>query len=151
MRTPSKDTPPSGFNDDGRSPDSRVDAVPGLPGSSLNQWRDWGRSPLTVAGAVAALGKPRTAFPFHPFNLGGLWEPSRIHCAGWEHRSMGRKKGGAGRTPPVHPPYTMRAYERGFRRLRRRPVSGPSQPPAFARGFVGPRCHGRVVRIPCRV
>lgn len=64
MKTPTKDTPPSGFGFDGRSPDLRVGAIPGLPGPSLDQWRDWGRSPLTVAGAVAALGLSPHRIPF---------------------------------------------------------------------------------------
>ena len=46
----------SGFRDDGRSPDSRLNALPCLPGPHWSSGVSRGRSPLTGAGAVAALG-----------------------------------------------------------------------------------------------
>jgi hypothetical protein len=52
---------------DGRSPGSRVVTVRRLPRTEISQWHMTKDSPLTVAGAAAALGKfPRTAFPFDP-------------------------------------------------------------------------------------
>ena len=66
-RTP---RPSFGFNSDGRSPDLRVIALPTFPAFRPVVFRH--RSPLTVAGAVAALvhsgiaGQNRTVFPFHP-------------------------------------------------------------------------------------
>ncbi len=65
------DTPPEfRFCFDGRSPDLRVIALPTFP--AFRPVVFWHRSPLTVAGAVAALvrsgiaGLNRTVFPFHP-------------------------------------------------------------------------------------
>src|SRR6266576_6755437 len=52
---------------DGRSPGSRVVTGRRLPRTEISQWHMTKDSPLTVAGAAAALGKfPRTAFPFDP-------------------------------------------------------------------------------------
>jgi len=64
----------------GRSPGSRLWRIASAFPPDARQWL-WGRrSPLTVAGAAAALrSKPRTAFPFHPPSLGKETgrEPSR--------------------------------------------------------------------------
>src|SRR5260221_12372065 len=52
---------------DGRSPGSRVVTVRRLPRTEISQWHMTKDSPLTIAGAAAALGKfTRTAFPFGP-------------------------------------------------------------------------------------
>src|SRR5438132_653267 len=52
---------------DGRSPGSRVDTLSPPSRDRDSQWHMTKDSPLTVAGAAAALGKfPRTAFPFDP-------------------------------------------------------------------------------------
>src|SRR5438128_6078918 len=52
---------------DGRSPGSRVVTLRRLPRTENSQWHRTKDSPLTVAGAAAALGiSPRTAFPFDP-------------------------------------------------------------------------------------
>src|ERR1700712_700631 len=52
---------------DGRSPGSRVDTLRRLPRTEMPSGFVTKDSPLTVAGAAAALGKPpRTAFPFDP-------------------------------------------------------------------------------------
>src|SRR5437660_8470946 len=52
---------------DGRSPGSRVVTLRRLPRTENSQWHWTKDSPLTVAGAAAALGiTPRTAFPFDP-------------------------------------------------------------------------------------
>src|ERR1700704_5885203 len=66
--------------------------MPGRSPSSPSQDRDsqWHMtkdSPLTVAGAAAALGKPpRTAFPFDP----QTGEPSPIMVEVWQDRSQSR-------------------------------------------------------------
>ena len=52
---------------DGRSPGSRVVTLRRLPRTENSQWHRTKDSPLTVAGAAAALEiSPRTAFPFDP-------------------------------------------------------------------------------------
>src|SRR3954447_13749393 len=52
---------------DGRSPGSRVVTLSPPSQDRDSQWHVTKDSPLTVAGAAAALGKfPRTAFPFDP-------------------------------------------------------------------------------------
>src|SRR5438477_792703 len=51
----------------GRSPGSRVVTLRRLPRTENSQWHRTKDSPLTVAGAAAALGiSPRTSFPFDP-------------------------------------------------------------------------------------
>src|SRR5262249_58751695 len=76
----------------GRSPGSRINAAIGLPGVTL-QWLNEGSSPLTVAGAAAALARPSPRSLLRPAAAG-------THGAEYSHHPLHCQ-------PPLAPIYKL--------------------------------------------